>query len=264
MPPKLARVADVRLTEKVKKEFKKLCDAFDMTPDDLSASVDRVKEHVNKPVIDGKTPLFCAVESAAQDFSLVQALLSLKDVPVDVDAPSDPLGDTPLISALKSGRDDLVDVLLRAGADPSKVNDSGVSALHIAAMDCDRAAVFESVLRAGSKAGGRVKTASAADTTLLHLAAAEGCTDQLRLLLQTYPELASAPDNVCLAPCSHPLLFNTDFLFLIRATAGIPHSAPPGVRGRRFALRQGAAQSLCQRRRRRLRGQHANASRAGF
>ncbi len=200
MPPKLARVADVRLPEKVKKEFKKLCDAFDMTPDDVAASVERVKEHVNKPIIDGKTPLFCAVESVAQDFSLVQALLSLNDVPVDVDAPSDPLGDTPLICALKSGRDDLVDILLRAGADPCKRNDSGVSALQIAAMDCDRAAVFESVLRAGSKAGGRVKTTCDSDTTLLHLAASEACTDQLRLLLHTYPELVSAPDDV------HPLL----------------------------------------------------------
>jgi ankyrin repeat protein len=196
MPPKLARVADVRLPEKVKKEFKKLCDAFDMSADDIATSVERVKEHVNKPVIDGKTPLFCAVENAAQDFSLVQALLSLDNVQVDVDAPSDPLGDTPLIFAIKAGRDDLAEMLLRAGADPCKCNDSGVSALQIAATECDRAAVFESVLRAGSKSGGRVQTPSSSDTTLLHLAASEACTDQLRLLLQTYPELASAPDHV--------------------------------------------------------------------
>jgi hypothetical protein len=74
MPPKLSRVSDVRLPEKVKKEFKKLCEAFDMSPDDVSAGVERVKEHVNKPIIDGKTPLFCAVESAAQDLSLAQVI----------------------------------------------------------------------------------------------------------------------------------------------------------------------------------------------
>jgi hypothetical protein len=74
MPPKLSRVSDVRLPEKVKKEFKKLCEAFDLSPDDVSAGVERVKEHVNKPIIDGKTPLYCAVESAAQDLSLVQVI----------------------------------------------------------------------------------------------------------------------------------------------------------------------------------------------
>jgi hypothetical protein len=74
MPPKLSRVSDVRLPEKVKKEFKKLCEAFDLSPDDVSAGVERVKEHANKPIIDGKTPLYCAVESAAQDLSLVQVI----------------------------------------------------------------------------------------------------------------------------------------------------------------------------------------------
>lgn len=196
MPPKLARVADVRLPEKVRKEFKKLCDAFDPSPSDVAASVERVKEHVNKPVVDGKTPLFCAVESATQDLTLVQALLSIQDVEVNVDAPSDPDGDTPLIFALKSCRNDLVDMLLRAGADPCQCNDSGVCALHIGAMQSDCAAVFESLLRTGSKCGGRINTSSAPATTLLHVAASESCTEQLKLLLTTFPELVDATDAV--------------------------------------------------------------------
>jgi ankyrin repeat protein len=223
MPPKLSRVSDVRLPEKVKKEFKKLCEAFDMSPDDVSACVERVKEHVNKPIVDGKTPLFCAVESAAQDLSLIQvkhhfcvscydhniyqALLSLKDV--QVDAPSDPNGDTPLIFALKSRRNDLVELLLSTRADPCKCNDSGVSALRIAATEPDSAVVFESVLRASSREGVKIKTETGvADTTLLHLAATEACTDQLKLLLQTHPELCSAKDDVRFTPNSCKIHFN--------------------------------------------------------
>lgn len=196
MPPKLARVADVRLPEKVKKEFKKLCDAFDQSPSDVAAVVERVRDHVNKPVVDGKTPLFCAVESAAQDLTLVQALLSLQDVQLNVDAPSDPDGDTPLIFALKSRRDDLVDMLLRAGADPCQCNDSGLCALHIGAMQSDSAAAFESLLRTGSKCGGRINSSSASAPTLLHVAASESCTEQLKLLLITFPELVDATDAV--------------------------------------------------------------------
>jgi ankyrin repeat protein len=128
-----------------------------------------------------------------------QALLSLKDV--QVDAASDPNGDTPLMFALKSHREDLVDLLLRARANPCKCNDSGLSALRIAATDPDCAVVFESVLRASGKEGVVVKTESGtADTTLLHLAAFEACTDQLKLLLHTFPELCSAKDDVRLTP----------------------------------------------------------------
>jgi ankyrin repeat protein len=199
MPPKLARICDVRLPEKIKKEFKKLCEAFDPAPADISASVERVKEHVNKPIVDGQTPLYFAVANVAQDLALVQALLSVKDVLVD--AKSDPDGDTPLICAVKSGRDAVTEILLKAGADPCMCNDLGVNALRIAATTADRETVFESLLQCALHSSGRefvkVKTESGtADTTLLHLAASEACTDQLNQLLKSFPELVSSCDNV--------------------------------------------------------------------
>jgi ankyrin repeat protein len=197
-------VSNERLPEKIKKEFKKLCEAFDPSPEDISASVERVKDHVNKPIVDGQTPLYVAVANVAQDLALVQALLSVKDAAVD--AKSDPDGDTPLICALKSGRDGVADILLRAGADPCVCNDLGVNALRIAATTADRAVVFESVLQSALRSSGRdcvkLKTESGtADTSLLHLAASESCADQLILLLKSFPDLASACDYVNAPPC---------------------------------------------------------------
>ena len=198
MPPKLSRVSDVRLPPPVIKDFKNLCQSFDMSPDAIAASVARVGPHVNKPLINGQTPLFFAVVNAAnasQDLALVHALLSRDDV--QVDAASDPDGDTPLISAVAAGRGDLVDVLLRAGADPCACNDAGDSALCKAATNPDRSEVFERLLQVAGRKGVEIKRKNGGKgTTLLHLAAEEECVAQLQLLLQSFPELASALDDV--------------------------------------------------------------------
>ncbi|PGG97209.1 hypothetical protein AJ79_09292 [Helicocarpus griseus UAMH5409] len=85
---------------------------------------------VNKPVRDGRSPLYLAANAKQNRARVVQLLLSHKPA-VDASSPEWD-NDTPLMAAITQGRDpDVIRQLLGAGASLTKPNDRGDTALSL-------------------------------------------------------------------------------------------------------------------------------------
>ncbi|KAF5859840.1 hypothetical protein ETB97_002392 [Aspergillus alliaceus] len=86
---------------------------------------------VNKPVRDGRTPLYLAANAKQNRARIVEMLISRK---ANIDEPSPEWGnDTPLMVAITQGRDpDVIRQLINAGASLTKRNDRGDTALSLA------------------------------------------------------------------------------------------------------------------------------------
>ncbi|KAL8949422.1 MAG: hypothetical protein Q9222_004474 [Ikaeria aurantiellina] len=95
----------------------------------------------------------------------------------------------PLLAAIGSGEDELVDLLLKRGANPNVQNGAG-TALRIA-MGLDQCLIFKRLLQAGADLEARDETGS----TPLHWAIWHGHKDCLRLLLDRGVDI-EARDNV--------------------------------------------------------------------
>ncbi|KZO96536.1 ankyrin [Calocera viscosa TUFC12733] len=78
--------------------------------------------------VDGRTPLHWA---STRHKDVVELLLS-HNPPPDVNI-KDSQGWTPLMIAASAGQDDIVELLIGAGADVKAVNEKGITALHYAA-----------------------------------------------------------------------------------------------------------------------------------
>jgi ankyrin repeat protein len=107
-----------------------------------------------------------------------QAALALIDQHVDVRG-AEPDGTTALHWAAFNRDAELVERLLRAGADANAVNDYGATPLAVAAVDPDPA-----ILAALLKSGARVEAANAEGETALMIVARSGNVAAARVLLQ--------------------------------------------------------------------------------
>lgn len=121
------------------------------------------------------------LEAAAQgDMAEVTALL---DKRADLDAPDPETGRTPLLGAAAAGQWPMVLYLLRRGADASRSDAQGHSALHFAALAGDSSVeALAALLAAGAKVDAVVGAAEHRGATPLHLACSQGanaCVDAL-------------------------------------------------------------------------------------
>ncbi|UKZ57021.1 hypothetical protein TrVGV298_010871 [Trichoderma virens] len=120
----------------------------------LSAAIPHVGDYVNSKDSQKKAPLYLAVEFGHRDF--VQQLLKLPQVEVNARGYRDL---TPLQVACKKGNDDIIEILLDAGADMEARSDDGganvnfihggTTALHTAAQ-MGYSAIFEHLLKGGA------------------------------------------------------------------------------------------------------------------
>src|SRR5690606_31717247 len=108
---------------------------------------------------------------------------ALLDKRADLDAPDPETGRTPLLGAAAAGQWPMVLYLLRRGADASRSDAQGHSALHFAALAGDSSAeALAALLAAGAKADAVVGAAEHCGATPLHLACNQGanaCVDAL-------------------------------------------------------------------------------------
>lgn len=112
--------------------------------EDLVSELLRYDADISARDADGATVLHTATSIGS--FAIVKLLL---DRGADKESRTS-VGQTPLMAAAHSGDDETVRALLAAGADAKRTDDHGRNALHWAAIGGDRAAVFLTLIEAGS------------------------------------------------------------------------------------------------------------------
>lgn len=136
--------------------------------------------HINAKVIDGfqSSALHLACLGEDKELALDIANLLIKhDISVHQ---NDALDVTPLFLAVEEGHDRLVELLLRTGARVDlRVKESQSSVLHFAMKSCN-----EKVIKQLIESGADINAVNSANRTPIHEAAAFGCIDGFKLLIQ--------------------------------------------------------------------------------
>ncbi|KAJ9148904.1 Ankyrin [Pleurostoma richardsiae] len=147
----------------------------------------------------GRTPLWHAAAAGA-----VEIVNLLLDHRADPDTP-DQVGRTPLHVACRMGYGEVVEELLRAGAKVDAVtHDPGLTACHFAALG-DHADVLQILLQHGADAD-RCEGLGASKVTLapLHIAAANGFLECVRVLVEAGCDTEAKSNHRILVSSAHP------------------------------------------------------------
>ncbi|KAL7929360.1 ankyrin repeat-containing domain protein [Trichoderma chlorosporum] len=139
----------------------------------LSAAIPYLGDYVNSQDSQKKSPLYLAVEFGHKDF--VQQLVKLPHVKVNTKGYRDL---TPLQVACKKGREDIVEILLDAGA-AIEAGGDGTTALHCAVQE-----QMESTVKLLTARGADVNFVNIHGLTALHTAAQMGYSAIFEYLLE--------------------------------------------------------------------------------
>lgn len=138
------------------------------------------------------TPATLVDAARTGDWTAVRALVAANKNTVNV---ADVDGTTPLLWAIRADERDIVDILLRAGADATAPNRLGVTPLFLATMNAD-GPMMRKLLDAGANANQTEKTGE----TILMVATRTGDLDSVRALLEHGAKVNTAEPQLQLTP----------------------------------------------------------------
>ncbi|KAH9298698.1 hypothetical protein KI387_030380, partial [Taxus chinensis] len=176
--------------------------------------IDQLKKAASIRNEDARSLLHVA--AAAGNLRLVRILAGIEPSLTGVNG-GDEEGWTPLHSAVSSGRDDVVEALLQAGADVSIANNGGRTALHYAASK-GRLKIAQVLISHGAKINQKDKFGC----TPLHRAASAGHPELCEMLIEEGADV-DATDKTGQTPLMHAVICNDKqvALLLVRNSADV-------------------------------------------